>query len=168
MSAANGAPFSLEAQDAALLRTGSLSIMAASRGPGSIPSMARALGIRLSADFHRITLFFPSSRAQEFLDDIASNGVIAAVFCVPGTHESLQLKGTGARVEKIAAGDAALVSSCCDSFVDDVEKLGYRRDLIRQLVPCESQDLVAVTFTPSAAFSQTPGPSAGHAIGVTA
>jgi hypothetical protein len=101
------------------------------------------------------------------LDHIASNGAIAAVFSVPSTLESLQLKGVDARVERADASDAALAACHREAFVDQVGKLGHPRDLVRLLMTCESDDLVAVTFTPSAAFSQTPGPRAGHAIGAT-
>ena len=167
MSTASGSSFKLGAQETAFLRTIFLSIIAASRGPDNVPCMARALGCRLSSDLQQVTLLFSSSDAHEMLDHIAGNGAIAAVFSVPSTHESLQLKGVDARVEKAAASDAALAACHREAFVDQVGKLGHPRDLVRLLMTCESDDLVAVTFTPSAAFSQTPGPRAGCAIGTT-
>jgi hypothetical protein len=164
---ANGPAFALGAQDAAFLRIEFLSISAASRGPDNVPSLARALGCRLSSDLRQITLFFSSSDARELLAHIGLNGTIAAVFAVPSTHQALQLKGVDARVEKTGKNDLKLVSSYRQAFVDHVGELGYPRDLIEALLFCEPDDLAAVTFSPSAAFSQTPGPRAGQAIGVT-
>ena len=93
--------------------------------------------------------------------------MIAAAFSLPSTHQALQLKGLDARVERTAKNEFQFVSSYRQAFVDQVEKLGYPGHLIQALLACEPDDLVAVTFTPSAAFSQTPGPRAGHAIGAT-
>ena len=159
--------FALSPHDAEFLRTGHLSITAASRGQKNIPCVSRSLGCRLSADLRQVTLFFPRSDAQELLDHVASNRAIAAVFSLPSTHESLQLKGGDASVHTPTPDDLTLVASYCKAFVDHVGNLGYPRDLIATLLACEPGDLAAVTFTPSAAFSQTPGPHAGQPIGVT-
>jgi hypothetical protein len=51
--------------------------------------------------------------------------------------------------------------------VDHLEKLGFARKAIETMLAFEPNDLCAATFTPSAAFSQTPGPNAGRAIGAT-
>lgn len=165
MTRLNGPAFTLGPQDVAFLRIEHLSIVAASRGPDNTPFVARALGRRLSPDLRRVTLFFSAADAHGLLTHIASNGMIAAVFALPSTHQALQLKGSDARVEKAMKTDFKLVTSYGQSFVDHLVKLGYPRTLIQTMLACESDDLVAVTFTPSAAFSQTPGPKAGHAIG---
>jgi hypothetical protein len=39
--------------------------------------------------------------------------------------------------------------------------VGVPEHLVRTVTSCEASDLVAVTFSPSAAFTQTPGPQAG-------
>lgn len=157
--------FKLGSQDAAFLGIEHLSILAASSGPDNIPSVARALGCRLSTDHRELTLFFASAEAHDLLAHIRRNGVIAAVFSVPATHESLQLKGSHAKVKRIAKTDLRIVDSHRQAFVSHVEKLGYPRPLIEALVDCNPDQLMTVTFTPSAAFSQTPGPNAGQARG---
>jgi hypothetical protein len=166
MTTASGPPFELGTQEATFLQTSFLSIVAASRGPDNIPCLARALACRLSSDLRQVTLLFCSSDAKEMLDHVAANGTIAAVFSVPSTHESLQLKGVDAKVEEPAATDAAFASRHLEAFLDHVGKLGHPPGLVRRLMACEPGDLMAVTFTPSAAFSQTPGPRAGRPIGV--
>jgi hypothetical protein len=166
MTTASGPPFELGTQEANFLQTSFLSIVAASRGPNNIPCLARALACRLSSDRRQVTLLFCSCDANQMLDHIAANGAIAAVFSVPSTHESLQLKGVDAKVQKPAAADSAFAGRQLEAFIAHVGKLGHPPDLVQRLMSCEPGDLVAVTFTPSAAFSQTPGPRAGHAIGV--
>lgn len=164
---ANSHAISLNKQDAALLRIEHLSILGASRGPDNIPFVARAVGCRFSSDLQQVTLFFPKADAREMLAHIADNGRLAAVFSLPSTHQSLQLKGSDARAARVVKADFALVNSYCRAFVDHLEKLGFARKAIESMLAVETHDLCAVTFTPSAAFSQTPGPNAGRAIGVT-
>jgi hypothetical protein len=164
---ANGHALNLDKQDAAFLRIEHLSILGASRGPDNIPFVARALGVRFSSDLRQVTLFFPKADAAEMLAHIADNGRLAAVFSLSSTHQSLQLKGSDARVERVVKADFELVISYCRGFVDHLEKLGFARKAIETMLAFEPNDLCAVTFTPSAAFSQTPGPNAGRAIGAT-
>ena len=161
----NSPAFALGIEDAAFLRIEHLSILAASRGPGNIPSVARALGRRLFPDLRQVTLFFSASDAREMLAHIAASRRIAAVFALPSTHQALQLKGSDARVEPFLKKDLPLVNSYRKAFVGHLEKLGFSPALVTTLLACEASDLAAVTFTPSCAFSQTPGPKAGHVIG---
>jgi hypothetical protein len=159
--------FTLGREEAAFLQIEHLSILAASHGPDNVPCVARAVGRRFSPDQERITLFLPKTDAQELLSHVASNGMVAAVFALPSTHQALQLKASDGKVEKPAKGDVALVASYQRAFVDHLVKLGYPGDVFEALLDCEPGDLAAVTFTPSAAFSQTPGPGAGRALGVS-
>jgi hypothetical protein len=39
--------------------------------------------------------------------------------------------------------------------------LGFPEPLVRALLDCRDEDLVALTFTPVAVFNQTPGAQAG-------
>jgi hypothetical protein len=164
---ASGPAFTLTAQDAAFLRTPHLSILGASRGPDNTPFVARALGCRFSPDLRQVTLFFSTADAREMLAHIADNGMLAAVFSLPSTHQTVQLKGSDARVGKPVKADFPLVASYRRAFANHLEKLGFVLLSIETMLACEPDELSAVTFTPSAAFSQTPGPNAGHAIGGT-
>jgi hypothetical protein len=160
-----GAGLTLGAQDAAFLRLGFLSMIAASCGPDNVPSVSRALGHRLSPDLHQVTLFFSASDARQLLEHVAITGKIAAVFSLPRTVKALQLKGIDAQVGRPGPGDLQLMASYRDAFTNHLADMGYPRHLIEALLACEPDDLAAVTFTPCSAFSQTPGPHAGQAIG---
>ena len=160
-----GAQPTLGPQEVDFLKTRTLSIVAASRGPDNIPAVSRSLGCRLSPDSQQITLFFPQQDARELLDCIGATGTLAAIFSLPRSHQALQLKGAAVVAGKPLETDFALVDSYCAAFVAHVENLGYTRHAVETMLAFDHQDLVAVAFTPSALFSQTPGPNAGRAIG---
>jgi hypothetical protein len=159
--------FKLGAEETAFLQIEHLSILAASHGPNNIPFVARAVGRRLAPASGRITLLFPATDARELISHATNNGMIAAVFALPSTHQALQLKGFDAQAEKAQKSDWKLVVSYRQAFVDHLGSLGYPRDIFEALLDCEADDLAAMSFTPSAAFSQTPGPGAGRAVGAT-
>ena len=153
----------IDAQLAAFI-TGGVSIVAASRGPRNAPVIARAAGCRASADPARVTLLLARSQAGALLEAAEATGAISVVFSQPSSHRSYQLKGADARVEPPAPGDAALLARYADAFAADLCPLGYAEQMVRALVWAPAGDFAALTFTPSAAFDQTPGPRAGSAL----
>ena len=150
----------LDEDNAAFIQRG-VSIHVASRGKTNVPSLARAIGCRVSRDRRRVTTFVPSAQAGALLDDVGATGAIAAVFSQPSTHRTIQLKAARAVVEPIAKADLRLIEAYRDAFVAEVSPMGFAEGTIRAFLACAPGDLVAVTFTPTAAFEQTPGPSAG-------
>ncbi len=150
--------------EAALLRLEPLSIVAASRGAQNVPFVTRALGKRVSEDLRRVTLFFSAADAHRMRADIEANGCIAVVLTSAPTHHAVQLKGSDAKVEKVLKSDVKVIASYRKAFVEELGKLGYPPPAIEALVTPETEEYFAVTFTPEAAFSQTPGPKAGRAI----
>jgi hypothetical protein len=151
----------IDADHAAFVQRG-VSISAAACGRNNMPSQSRAKGCRLSYDRLTLTLFFSASQAADLLRDIRDNGAIAVVFSEPPTHRTVQLKGKDARVSPMLDGDLRIVESYCDAFVQSLEPLGYSPPTIRTMLAYRPDDLVAVSFTPAQAFSQTPGPGAGE------
>lgn len=103
--------------------------------------------------------------AAALIDDVRRTGSIAAVFSKPSTHETMQLKGTDARIVPTEPGDEALAQGYVEAFVAELVPFGYPASVIRAFLTCPPEDLVAVTFTVAAAFSQTPGPQAGEPLG---
>ena len=150
----------LDEDNAAFIQRG-VAIHIASRGRTNAPSIARAIGCRVSPDRRRVTTFVPSAQAGALLEDIRATGTIAAVFSQPSTHRTIQLKAPHAVVEPIAKTDFRLIEAYRDAFVAEVIPMGFAEAGIRALLACSLADLVAVVFTPTAAFEQTPGPSAG-------
>lgn len=145
---------------AAFVQTG-VSINAGSRGPGNVPAVARANGCRVAADRRRVTVLLPASKSAALLEAVRATGAIAVVFSEPPTHRTIQLKGTDATVVPATDEDRATAVRWVDGFAAVLAPLGYSEEVFRALLGTDPADLVAVAFTPSAAFDQTPGPRAG-------
>jgi len=101
------------------------------------------------------------SRAGTLLDDIAANGMIAVVFSQPSTHRTIQLKGTDARLVAVTAADRAVAARHLGAWVEDLCRIGYTPEFANALRG-HPERIVAIRFTPAAAFQQTPGPGAGQ------
>lgn len=143
---------------------GGVSISVAARTADLSPVMARGLGCRIAADRREIIVFLSRSIAAAVLACVEDNGAIAAVFTLPSTHQTLKLKGTDARLLEIDPADLGLIQDYRRKFTLDLASMGYTPEFAAAVVPM-MDDLVAVRFTPNAAFDQTPGPDAGKALG---
>ncbi|RJG06120.1 hypothetical protein D3870_08985 [Noviherbaspirillum cavernae] len=151
----------IDAEHAAFMESG-VSISVAACNPDRLPSQVRATGCRVAADRTRVTVFVSATQASALLADVRSNGVIAVVFSKPTTHRTVQIKGTDAQVTGLIDGDLQCVDRYRIDFATEVAPLGFGGPLIRTLLACPAADIVALRFTPSEAYSQTPGPRAGE------
>ena len=145
---------------AAFVQTG-VSINAASRGAGNVPAVARANGCRVAADRRTVAIIVPASKSAALLEAVRASGAIAVVFSEPSTHRTYQLKGTDATVVPATDADHAAAVRWVDAFAAVLAPLGYPENVFRAMLAADPADLVAVRFTPTAAFDQTPGPRAG-------
>lgn len=157
-------PAASPAIDSALARfvTGGVSISLASGRPGALPSMARGTGCRIDPGGSTLSILLAATPGAALLDDVRRSGSVAVVFSQPSTHRTVQLKGSDARIVPLEADDPPRVRAYVDAFVAEVSAMGYPGETLRALLGCEIDDLVAVRFTVSAAYSQTPGPRAGE------
>lgn len=145
---------------AAFLESG-VGVHAASRDAANVPCLVRGIGCRVSDDRRRLTVFLLASQCERVLGDIAANGAIAFVASQPSTHRTVQLKGADARAEPPREGDERLVGRQREAFIRELVSAGYDPGLPTALLGGDWADAVAVSFTPTAVFAQTPGPSAG-------
>ena len=150
----------LESRQLAFMQ-GGVSISVASCGSNGMPQLVRAIGCRVSDDGQRVTVFVPESKSQAVQRDIFANGAIAVAFTQPSTHRTMQLKSRDARVSTLAPGDAELVEAYRNAFVAEVGAIGFHEQMVRTLLSCPAEAMVALTFCPSEAYTQTPGPNAG-------
>jgi hypothetical protein len=155
MSAAN-----LDSGQIAFMR-GGVSISVASCDRNGMPQLVRAIGCRVSDDGRRVTIFVPESKSQAVQRDIFATGAIAVAFTQPSTHRTMQLKSRDARVTAVSPEDVQLVEAYRDAFVAEVGAIGFHEHMVRTLLSCPPEQLVALSFSPSEAYSQTPGPNAG-------
>jgi hypothetical protein len=131
---------------------------------GGVPQLTRAGGVRVTPDRRRVTLFVIPSQSVGVLDDIAANGVVAAVFTKPRSHRTVQLKGRDARIASASAEDEAFVRAQVEAFRAELAAIGFPDRLGTTLAAGTPGPLLGVTFTVASAFIQTPGPAAGQAI----
>ena len=151
----------LLADEHAAFIQGGVSILGASRDAAQVPSIARAHGCRVAPDRRRVTIFLSQTQAATLIDDVRRSGALAVVFSYPPTHRTIQLKGTDAVVRAAGASERAAIPAYVASFVESLGMLGYESRQIQTLLALPDEAIVAVDFTPTAAFDQTPGPKAG-------
>src|SRR5262249_16604640 len=141
---------------------GGVSIIASSRTSENVPVMGRAVGCRVSADRRTVKLLFRTSSVPDFLEGIRSSSQIAAVFGLPSTHRTIQLKGNDAAIVAVQKPDLKIAERYVDRIAAEVSPFGFDEAHTRAIVCCLPDDLTAVTFSPREAFVQTPGPRAGE------
>ena len=141
--------------------TGGVSINAGSASAAGVPSLCRAFGCRVDPAADRLRLFFAGPQAVELVRDAKRSGALAVVFSEPPTHRTVQIKGQDARLEPLAEGDLACVMAYRAAFAQCLVFLGFTEVMVRTLLDCPDEALVALTFTPSVLFNVTPGAQAG-------
>jgi len=154
----------IDAEHAAFLQ-GALSIHIAATGSGLVPSQARAMGCAISADLCTVTLFVSGLQATSLLADILGGGPVAAVFSHPITNRSVQFKAPCAQARRLTPGELDRVRQYRAAFINEVALEGFSREMVAGMLECPDDHLVALSFVPTAAFSQTPGPHAGEPLG---
>lgn len=149
----------------AFIQTG-VSISLAACGRDRLASMSRGFGCKVLDGGRRVGVFVKRSQSADLLDNIAWSGKVANVFSLPSSNRTVQLKGIDARLLPFDAGDLPIVEGHVNEFLREVLPLGLVEDVVRAVFAFAADDLVTVVYTPGAAFSQTPGPRAGEALGV--
>jgi len=144
-----------------------VSMTVASHSAESVPSLTRAFGCRVSDDRGEVTVFVAAPQSAALLQNVRDGGAVAVVFSRPSTHETLQLKGTRARTAPAQHGDYAIMRAYAESFCHELEGLGFGAAYAAAMTSALQTQMVGVTFQPSAAFVQTPGPAAGTPLGQT-
>jgi hypothetical protein len=140
---------------------GRASIIVATSNAALAPHLMRAVGCRFSPD-DRLVILVTRSGSAPLLADVVANARMAVVFSRPSTLQTLQLKGTDARCEPATAADVDLARDYARRMVEEVGLLGFDAVMAHGAFDARADDLVALSFTPSAVFEQTPGPRAGE------
>jgi len=162
MSAPASTPL-LEEEHATFIQ-GGVSIVASSCDARHIPSIGHIAGCRVASDRRRVTVLLAASQAPQLLADVRACGRLAVVFSRPTTHRSFQLKSDDACPRAATKYELAVVHRHTEAFAAEIAVLGHRPQQARALLDCADEDVVAIDFTPKAAFEQTPGPRAGTQI----
>jgi hypothetical protein len=156
-----GAEESLLDEDNAAFIQGGVSIIAASRTDANVPTLAQAVGCRVSPDRRQVTVFLARFQSGALFDAVDATGAIAVVFSQPSGCRTLQVKGADAVVVPLESRDKDRIRHYITLYAAEIAALGFDEMFARTMLACEPADLSAVTFTPSSTFGQTPGPGAG-------
>ena len=141
--------------------TGGVSIMLASRNAQMIPSIARAKGCAVvDLGTPKLRVFVSAAQAPDLIDDVKTSKMISVTFSVPSTHQSLQFKGNDAKVSTVADREHDLIDAYVQTFASSIGSLGFTEEFTRAFF-ASPRDEVAIEFTPTEGFEQTPGPAAG-------
>ena len=151
----------LSASAPAEFLTSGVSISVASCGADHLPNLTRGIGCDVSGDAPDVRVFVIAEQSRALLDDIRANRNVAVVFSQPGSHRTLQLKGHDARIESLVAGDSQIIEHYRSAFTDALAALGFNGAFVQVLLGSSAGEIVAIRFTPAAAFQQTPGSAAG-------
>lgn len=128
------------------------------------PSLMRAVGSAIAAGGDTITVYVSRPQSRQLLQDIASTGRVAVVFSEPSSHRTVQLKASSARIRSAEASDQAALTRYLASMEQEIGRVGFDPIFTRAMLASRLEDLVAISFEPSQAFDQTPGPKAGTAL----
>lgn len=138
-----------------------VSVIVGSAGLGLQPSVMRAVGSRIEAGGGQITVYVSRMQSDQLLQDIASTGRLAVVFAEPSTHRTVQVKAQQAQIRCAGAADEPALARYIESMVHEIGLIGHSSRFTRAMLTRQLDDVVAISFVPSEAYDQTPGPLAG-------
>jgi hypothetical protein len=138
-----------------------VSVIVSSAGLDLQPSVMRAVGSRIDAGGGQITVYVSRQQSGQLLQDIASTGRLAVVFCEPSTHRTVQLKARQAQIRCAEPSDEPALARYLESMIHEISLVGHSSRFTRAMLNQQLDDVVAISFVPADAFDQTPGPQAG-------
>ena len=165
-SDATGATTTLPPDLVAFIQGGA-SITVSSRDDRLIPSIASGVGCRVNENGDEITLFVFAAAAEALAHDVARQGSLAVVFSDVGTNQTVQIKGRNVTLVPTGPTDAALVRRYMALHFSALRPFGWTENAVQTALGCDPPELLALRFSPQAAFQQSPGPGAGRALALT-
>jgi len=141
-----------------------VSAIVASRDAALRPSLMRAVGSTIAPDGSEITVFLARSQSRQLLQDLAATGHIAVVFSQPSTHRTVQVKARSISGRAAGPEDLPALQRYLEAMEYEICSIGHTASIVRAMLAFDLHDLVAISFTPTEAFDQTPGPKAGTAL----
>ncbi len=128
------------------------------------PELTRAVAHRVLPD-HRLALLLPTIPSLPLLEALRQgNGLVATVFCQPSTHRTVQIKGREATLAPADLADWVHRHEQQQAFTDEIRRFGFDETFSSAWFDADEGGLQTITFTPTGAWNQTPGPGAGSAM----
>jgi hypothetical protein len=141
--------------------SGGLSLLVAACDAQARPVCCRGVGLEVSADRRRLTLYLPRVTAGSLTASLSERPNVALVLSRPNDYHTVQLKGVASGVREAGEAARATVEAFMEAFGNLVDDLGVPRDLWRRVThwPC-----VAIEVAVTEVYLQTPGPGAGASL----
>jgi hypothetical protein len=143
---------------------GGVVIVAATADAERRTSLALALGCRVARNRRRVRIYLDTGKSATLRRDLPAGGQIAVVFSHPASHQTIQIKGRMLRPHPLRPEDHAHMAAYLDRLAHELRRMGEEEALVRTVLACPREAVVAIDFEPHAAFGQTPGPAAGNPI----
>ena len=141
-----------------------VSVIASSRDAQGRPSLMRAVGSAISPTGDLVTVFVSRRQSRQLVLDVTASGRVAVVFSSPSSHRTVQVKASRATIRAAQASDQPALARYLASMEVELQLIGFNSTATRAMLAHDLDDLVAISFEPSHAFDQTPGPKAGAAL----
>lgn len=137
-----------------------LSIHIGACDAAGFPTLTRALAVQLR-EGARLALLLPALPGQALLEAVTQTAQLACVFCQPSSHIAIQIKGKDARLEPARTADWPELARNHHSFAAEIAPFGFGPEFGDAWFDVPGAVLQVVSFLPTGAWNQTPGPGAG-------
>lgn len=151
------AMFAFDQATIEFLQSPGLAAQVGSADSAGRPQMAPAWGPRTNAD-GTMSVFLDTARAGKTLANFALNRHLAVILADPISYRSIQVKGEWLGASRPSDSDIEAVQRHREAFASNLALVGDNPEAIRNLW---MEDVTRIDFSVTAAFDQTPGPSAG-------
>lgn len=131
------------------------------------PHVGRALAADVSPDGHMFVLLAEHS-APRVVTALRETGQVALLATSPRTNRTLHVKGRGASVRSALDAHAELLAArraALDKEISEVDGFAKAR-FLDHWYDVAVHEMVAVHFSVTGAWNQTPGPDAGQPLGL--
>ena len=144
---------------AAFVQHGTSPVLGARREDGR-PLVGTGLACRIEGGT-RLRVFAVRSINADLIAALEAGSAFAATFGSPRTQCCIQFKAERVEVRASRAGDACELARQSAIHADELVELGFPRALVALYLSYDPDDVVSIEFTPTRAYTQTPGPGAG-------
>ncbi|HZH44157.1 MAG TPA: hypothetical protein VEY50_08770 [Lysobacter sp.] len=127
------------------------------------PCLCRGLAA-VEEDDGRLSVLFSADAGFELIEAVRATRLVALVLARPTTHRSVQIKGDDAEVAMAEPRHWAWLEPRRDALARELAQYGFGEAHVDAWYHVEPGRLARITFTPRAAWDQTPGPGAGAPI----
>jgi len=123
------------------------------------PSLTRGLACSFAKAELAISLYVSETSSKKLLDDIKTHPQLAAVFSLPSTEQTIQIKCRVREVRSVKPDELQLIAKARLNFAEEVANFGFSLDFVDHYLHAEK--CMAIIAEATEFYDQTPGPLAG-------